>query len=89
MMYQRKNSTINAIQWTTDNYQAVIDFTGGNVALTADGTCVIINGQTVCGNDWIIKSVGKETSVGPQVTRLSIMSDAVFQTDFELYQGFA
>lgn len=89
MMYQRKNSGVEAIQWTLNNYSAIIDFTGGNVALTADSTCVVINGQTVCENDWIIKTVGQDNSMGPQIARFSFMANDVFQDSYEPYQAIS
>lgn len=86
-LYQQKTTPFEAIQWTCNNYQDVIEFTSGNVALTADNQCIIVNGETVCENDWLLKLVGAEAGSGNQITKLFTCTDVMFDGNYEQYQG--
>lgn len=82
-LYHVKSTPFEAIQWTVDNFSEVADFVAGNVAITADMSCVVVNGQTVCENDWITKFTGQELSDGPVVTRYSVIPNVLFESNYE------
>lgn len=81
--YQTKTTVFEAIQWTCDNYEDVKTFTDGNVALSANNACVIINGLTVCDTDWILKF----TSQGSTTKQFGTRTNLMFTENYETYQG--
>lgn len=85
--YKQKTPLFDALQWNCDNYEAIKVFTNDQVALTADGSCVIVNGVTVCHTDWILKFTGQDSTNGPVITRYSVMSDSLFQDQFEAVEA--
>lgn len=82
-LYQQKTQPFEAIQWTCDNYEDIKAFTNSNVAITADEQCIIVNGETVCENDWVLKF----TSNGNPTPKFFVATNTRFQENYEAYQG--
>lgn len=82
--YVSKTHTVDAMQWNCANYAEISAYLDGNVALTADNTCLIVNSQRVCNGDWVLRFSGVEITGGPTKYKFSTMSDETFRQTYDV-----